>query len=592
MHVIATAGHVDHGKSTLVKALTGHEPDRLREERRRGLSIELGYCWTSLSGVGEVAFVDVPGHERFISTMLAGVGPVPAVLFVVAADDPWMPQAAEHLAALHALDISRGVVAVTRSDLADPRAASERVRGEFRATSFGDVDVVAVSGRTGTGLGELRAALVRMLQGMSPPDAHADVRLWVDRRFHIKGSGTVVTGTLQAGGITVGDRLATEDGSLLRVRALQSLGREVREVTGTARVALSLAGGVPDGLTRGSALVTPDAWRVTVTLDIETQAPTDGAVHDDRLPAHPLLHIGTSSVGAHCRPLGADFARLTLERPLPLRVADRVLLRDPGSRTLWGAMVVDPDPPPLERRGAAHDRVLTLAAASRPPSVADEIHRRGVVRRSRLRQLGYDVQVLDTVALGVGDWLLDTAAVASMRERLDKLVEEHDQASPLDPGLSCVVAARRLGLPSPDLVAPLVAPPLRLEHSRVVRGGSTLPSALLGSLDLLAADLAADPFKAPSADQLSALGLDGRSVAAAARAGRLLRLADGVVLLPDADRSAVVRLSALPQPFTVSEARRALASSRRVVLPLLAHLDRLGLTQRLQDDRRRVTPSG
>ena len=159
MHVVATAGHVDHGKSTLVEALTGQQPDRLADERRRGLSIELGYCWTRLAGVGDVAFVDVPGHERFVTTMLAGVGPVPAAMLVVAADDPWMPQAAEHLAALDALDVRHGVLVVTRADLADPAPALARARAELASTSLRDAPAVVVSGRTGQGLPELRAAL-------------------------------------------------------------------------------------------------------------------------------------------------------------------------------------------------------------------------------------------------------------------------------------------------------------------------------------------------------------------------------------------------------------------------------------------------
>ncbi len=170
MHVVATAGHVDHGKSTLVDALTQMTSDRLAEERRRGLSIELGYVWTSLPEVGDVAFVDVPGHERFISTMLAGIGPVPAVLLVVAADDPWMPQAAEHLAALDALGVRSGVVAVTRSDLADPAPAMARVSAELAGTSLHGAPVVAVSARTGAGLPELRQALTRMVAGLPEPD--------------------------------------------------------------------------------------------------------------------------------------------------------------------------------------------------------------------------------------------------------------------------------------------------------------------------------------------------------------------------------------------------------------------------------------
>ena len=206
MHVVATAGHVDHGKSTLVRALTGTDPDRLEEERRRGLTIELGYAWTSWPGVGDVAFVDVPGHERFLTTMLAGIGPVPAALLVVAADDPWMPQAAEHLAALDALGVAHGVVAVTRSDLADPGPAAARAAAEVGRTSLAGAPVVAVSGRTGAGLDDLRDALAGMLGALPQPDPDADVRLWVDRRFTVRGAGTVVTATLPAGTVRVGDR--------------------------------------------------------------------------------------------------------------------------------------------------------------------------------------------------------------------------------------------------------------------------------------------------------------------------------------------------------------------------------------------------
>src|SRR4051812_35643415 len=188
MHVVATAGHVDHGKSTLVRALTGMEPDRYEEERRRGMTIDLGFVWTTLPGGEVVAFVDVPGHERFVPTMLAGVGPVPAVLLVVGADDPWMPQAAEHLAALDAWGVRHGVVAVTRSDLADPAAMVRRARAEVDRTTLAGAPVVAVSARTGTGLDDLRTLLGQLAHSLPAPDPDADVRLWVDRCFSIRGA--------------------------------------------------------------------------------------------------------------------------------------------------------------------------------------------------------------------------------------------------------------------------------------------------------------------------------------------------------------------------------------------------------------------
>ncbi|MGN6161406.1 MAG: GTP-binding protein, partial [Marmoricola sp.] len=196
MHVVATAGHVDHGKSTLVQALTGMQPDRLAEEKRRGLSIELGYAWTELEGVGEVAFVDVPGHERFLATALSGVGPVQVALLVVAADDPWMPQAEEHLRVLSLLGVRRGVVAVTRCDLGDPAAAVVQARQRLAASSLAQAPIVEVSARTGLGMTELRRTLVDVLAETPDPDPEADIRLWVDRHFHVQGAGVVVTGTL------------------------------------------------------------------------------------------------------------------------------------------------------------------------------------------------------------------------------------------------------------------------------------------------------------------------------------------------------------------------------------------------------------
>ena len=203
MQVIATAGHVDHGKSALVRALTGTDPDRWEEERRRGLTIDLGFAWLTLPSGEQLAFVDVPGHERFVPNMLAGVGPVPAVLFVVAADEGWMPQSAEHLAVIDALGIPHGLLVVTRADLADPGAAMAQATDQISKTSLGGVAAVAVSATTGEGLAALLTALDDLAASLGVPDPDAPVRLWVDRAFSISGSGTVVTGTLPAASIAV-----------------------------------------------------------------------------------------------------------------------------------------------------------------------------------------------------------------------------------------------------------------------------------------------------------------------------------------------------------------------------------------------------
>ncbi|MEU8664190.1 GTP-binding protein, partial [Actinoplanes philippinensis] len=283
MHVVATAGHVDHGKSTLVRALTGMEPDRWAEERRRGMTIDLGFAWTTLPSGASVAFVDVPGHERFVPNMLAGTGPVPAAMIVVAADEGWKPQSAEHLAALDALGVRHGLLVVTRSDLAGPGPALADATARIAATSLGTVEAVAVSGHTGAGLDDLRAALDRLTAALPAPDTTAPVRLWIDRAFTIRGAGTVVTGTLGAGLLRTGDDLeltgtgrphAGADPRLggpprrVRVRGLQSLGAPAGEVAAVARVAVNLRGVGRDTVTRGAALLTPGRFRLTDLVDV------------------------------------------------------------------------------------------------------------------------------------------------------------------------------------------------------------------------------------------------------------------------------------------------------------------------------------
>ena len=581
MHVVATAGHVDHGKSTLVRALTGSDPDRLEEERRRGLSIELGYCWTDLPGVGHVAFVDVPGHQRFVSTALAGVGPVPVVLFVVAADDPRMPQAAEHLAALDALGVGHGVLVVTRADLADPAPALARAREELSRTTLRDAPALAVSGHTGAGLDDLRAALTDVLGRVPPPDPGADVRLWVDRRFTVHGTGTVVTGTLPAGSVRVGDTLSF-DGVEVRVRGLESLGRPVDAARGVARVALDLGGRAPEAITRGSVLVTPGAFEPVTVVDVRL---TGGG---SRLPERPVLHVGAALTTVRARPLADGFARLILEHPLPLRIADRAVLRDPGSRAIWGVRVLDPAPPALDRRGAARARAAALTAYD--GSLGAQLAARGLVRRSLLRRLGVRDEPLPAGAVEAGDWLVSPGSASELRARLADAVER--LATPLQPGVPEAALAHELGLPDVGLVAALVRPPLRVEAGRVLGDSpSSLPPALVSAVEGLRDDLAPAPFAAPAAGRLAELGLDPRTVAALHRSGHVLRVADGVVLLPGADDEAVQVLGGLPQPFTTSEARQALGTSRRVALPLLAHLDRTGRTLRLPDDRRQLRGS-
>ncbi|MEU2429173.1 selenocysteine-specific translation elongation factor [Streptomyces sp. NPDC007861] len=586
MRVIATAGHVDHGKSTLIQALTGTHPDRLAEERRRGLTIDLGFAWTDLPSGERLAFVDVPGHERFVPTMLAGVGPVPAVLFVVAADEGWKPQSAEHLAAVDALGVRHGLLAVTRCDLADPGPAAAQARERIRASTLGGVEAVAVSARTGAGLAELRAALGRLAARLPDGDAGAPVRLWIDRAFTVRGSGLVVTGTLGAGRIRRGDTLVTaRSGRSVRVRALQALGEETGSVGATARVAVNLRGLGKESTGRGDALLTPDGFLPCLHCDVRVHGGAPAA----ELPRTAVAHIGSAAVPVRVRPLGADIVRLTLPEPLPLRIGDRAVLRDPGlRRVLAGLTVLDPRPPDLRRRGAAARRAGELAGARGAPDEAAELRRRLLVRRGELTALGVVVRTAPVA----DDWLAEPAHWSALRARLAELVAAYRSERPAEGGIPLETARQRLGLPSAALVEALVAPPLRMSRGRVTAGPDSLPTAVADAVRRLAAELAGRPFAAPRAGRLPELGLGRSELAAAARHGAVLRLAEHVVLLPDAPRLAAERLSGLDQPFTVGAASRALDTARRVTVPLLEHCDGQGITQLLPDKRRRCPPSG
>jgi selenocysteine-specific elongation factor len=590
VQVIATAGHVDHGKSTLVRALTGMEPDRWAEERRRGMTIDLGYAWTTLASGEQIAFVDVPGHERFITNMLAGVGPVPAVLLVIAADDGWAAQTEEHVRALHALGVRHGLVAVTRSDLADPTPAIEQARQQLAATTLAGIPVVSVSGDTGAGLEELRTALAALARRLPPADPEARVRLWVDRSFTIRGSGTVVTGTLTAGMLRRTDVLELGE-SLVTVRGLQRLGQPEVAVAAPARVAVNLRGVAHEDVGRGDVLLTPHAWHRTTVADVRVDC--------SDVPSHVVLHIGAAAVPATVRRLDAtrladsSLVRLMFDAPLALQAGDRVLLRDPGRRQLiGGATVLDPAPPSLRRRGAAKARASALAGDRGSPDVRAEVARRGAASRVFLRTIG--VPVGDQVPSGVvsaGSWLVTATLWEEWLDGLRAAVDRQPRVL-LDAGVSHADLTRTLGLEEPDLLTALLGacPELEDAGGRVRKRGAapSLRPDLDNAVSRLVATLKADPFGAPEQQRLVSLGLGHRELSAAAAARAILLLPGDIALLPTAPADAVERLRDLSQPFTLSAARQALGTTRRVAIPLLEHLDRMGITQRVDGDLRRL----
>jgi selenocysteine-specific elongation factor len=642
----------------LVRALTGMEPDRWEAERRRGMTIDLGFAWMTLPSGEEIAFVDVPGHERFVSNMLAGAGPAPAVMFVVAADEGWMPQSADHLAAIDALGIRHGILVVTRADLADPAPALRQAALQIAGTSLGrgggqagsagaqgapgaradpgGMEAIAVSAVTGQGLPDLVAALGRLAARLPQPDPHGGVRLWLDRVFAVKGSGTVVTGTLQAGTVHAGDELAlTPSMRILRIRGLQSLGAPAAQVSGVARVALNLRGVSTRELSRGMALIQAGRWTVASVIDVRL-APGGPAAKQPpgaaRLPSQLTLHIGSARTVARVRMLGSDVARLRLDHPLPLHVGDRVLLRDPGGaagqasgRPIFGATVLDVSPPRLRGRGAAAAAARELASWPEPPATPDLLRRHQLLRASTASAMG----LRDLPPPVSGEWLADPGHWQRLRQLLGTAITTHAARDPLAPGLPADAARAELGLPDRGLVDALAAGAasgggglidasggyLRWRGSagaqpddagrsaapgqqaapgdgapRAARaagvGHPGLPVRVADAVREVLADLADAPFSAPDSGRLLELGLDARAAAAAERAGLLRRLPGNVVLAPDAADQAARILARLPQPFTAAEARQALRTTRRVVIPLLEWLDREGITRRLADDRR------
>jgi selenocysteine-specific elongation factor len=618
MQVIATAGHTGHGKSALVQALTGMVPGRLDEEHPRGPFAGLGHAWLTLPSGDHLAFIDVPGHERFVAAVAAAVGQVPAVLFVVAADQGWQAQSAEHLAVVDALGISRGVLVVTRADLAELGPVLAQASELVAASSLGQVEALAVSAVTGLGLPVLAGALARLAGRLPVPDEGAPVRIWLDAAFAVADSGTVMTGTLPAGSVRLGDELVIAPSMRpVRVQGIQSLGEPVAELAGPARALLGLRGASHERLGPGMALVQPGRWTLTDVIDVRlavTDERSGGAAPGGaapggaapaglalagrgaapRLPRTVTLQAGGARMVARARLLSGRIARLTWREPIPLHVGDRVLLRDQGVR---GAVVLDVAPPPLSRRGAGASAAADLESWPDLPLAADLLRRHGLLRASALLAMG----ISEHPAPVAGEWLADPGYWADLAGRLAEAVTAAVGREPPAPGLTVEAARAALGLPERRLVDALIQPPLRRRDGLILLtppdtagGTQELPATAAAAVRVLLADLAAAPFASPDADRLRRLGLDLQAIGAADRAGLLLRISDQIVLAPGADALAGRILAGLPQPFTAAQARQAMLTTRRVAIPLLEFLDRAGVTQRLPDDRRRVVspPTG
>jgi selenocysteine-specific elongation factor len=603
--VVATAGHVDHGKSSLIVRLTGMDPDRWAEEKRRGLTIDLGYAWCELPSGREIGFVDVPGHERFIRNMLAGVGPAPLVVFVVAADEGWKPQSEEHLEILDVLGVAGGVVALTKRDLVDDETlaiAEQEVVEHLDGTVLAGAPIVPVSSVTGEGLDDLRAALDAMIDG-APPPAPAPARLFVDRTFTITGAGTVVTGTLTGACLEAGDEVAIEPGDRrARIRSVQTHRHREDRACPVARVALNLVGVERDEVARGDVLARPGRWAPASTFDVELRA-VRGLAKPLTARGAFKVYAGAAETDAMVRFLGANalepggraFARVRTAEPLVLAVGDRLVVREAGRReTVAGGLVLDIAPGKASR---APERLEARLAADPADLPSLLVHERGAVPLAEVPRL---VGVAPPASAVVGGWAVDPEVRTAWRRAIaDQLAAFHER-EPLAAGapigdVRSVVAGvvHAAGAPSePGLVEAALddaeatgtvertATTVRLAGHRVSL--DTDDPAVRRLLDAIGGDHEATP---PTLAQLASAGVGRDVVEAAVADGLAVRISKDLVFTPAFVARAEAIARAATSGFTVSAFREALGTSRKFAVPLLEHFDRTGITRRDGDLR-------
>jgi selenocysteine-specific elongation factor len=557
--VVGTAGHIDHGKTWLVRALTGKDTDRLPEEHERGISIDLGYAPLELPGGLHLSLVDVPGHERFVRNMVAGATGVDLFLLVIDAAEGARLQTLEHLAILRLLGVERGVVAVTKADAVEPDQVELAVTEASELVP--EAEVVAVSAKTGAGLDELRAALARAAEAVERPERFAATRLWIDRAFSLRGIGTIVTGTLWSGSIAAGDLLRLEpNGRTIRVRSVQVHDQPVEVAQAGQRVAVNLPAIERGELRRGDALVEPGHYPVSYRLDVVLE-------ELEPVPAAVKVHLGTADVAARVVRSGR-FAQLRLKQPVVAARGDRFVLR--AETTVGGGRVVDPAPPRrleperleiLERGDPAE--IVTLLTAE--PVTTTALQAMGLWTPAQL------ASGLAAVALA-GEWAYRPTWLEGVRTVVRERLAERAETNPLDPGIP-------LGELLPhEPWAPAILPLLHFER----RDGKAYAPGVAASLgdraeaaQHLEAELAAEGFV--RVDEPELVGFLEAS-------GRLKRVGDGFAVsaeLYDRGREALQTL----EPITLAGFRDALGISRRNAQLLLERFDSDGLTRRVGDER-------
>ena len=618
MYVIGTAGHVDHGKSTLVKALTGIDPDRLPEEIEREMTVDLGFAWMTLPSGREVSIIDVPGHERFIKNMLAGVGAIDLAMLIVAADESVMPQTREHLAILDILQIRRGLVVITKTDTVDDEMV-ELVKAEVEdvveGTSFQGCPMVGVSAYTGDGLDELRSTLDQVLDHTEVRRDLGRPRLPIDRCFSISGFGTVVTGTLIDGALAVGQEVElTNSGRRARIRGLQSHNTKIDHTPPGVRLAVNLSGVARSDVKRGEILTNSGWLRPTRRLDARLRM-VKNANHPLRHNEGVTFHIFTSESTARVRlldadrlPAGADgWVQILLAEPLPMVKGDFFVIRS-SEDTLGGGQVVDPNPRRRHRRFSPDvvERLTTLDEGTGEDillSVADQwgpcdltvLSRRSnlpvpevLERIGRLESQG-DVAVLGELGTDEAAVVYSTQGWTILKSNVFVALQTYHNQYPLRRGAPTQEIRSRVGLSQPvylRVVERLAGEDYLVEdgpHLRLPDHQVSLTPQMEQQVEAYLKALEQDPYTPPSDRPL-----DPELLGVLVDEGKVVKVNESVVFAASAYQEMADRIVEHLRSqgsITVAEARTMFNTSRKYILPMLEHLDQQRVTRRVGDER-------
>ncbi len=613
MFVLGTAGHIDHGKSLLVQALTGIDPDRLREEKARGMTIELGFAWLTLPSGREVGIVDVPGHERFVKNMLAGVGGIDVALLIVAANEGVMPQTREHLAILDLLEVSRGITVITKQDLVDDEfLALVRMEVEevLAGTSLEGAPIIAVSALTGDGLPELQQKIDGLLDTTQPKQDLGRPRLSADRIFTMSGSGTVVTGTLIDGELSVGQEVEIMPSGLKsRLRGLQTHKSRIEKATPGSRVAANLVGISKSQMVRGDVVTRP-GWlksssMITVKLKLISyiQRPL-------RHNATVSFHTGASETEAKLRLLEGDalqpgnttWAQLAMERPVAVVKGDHYIIRSP-IETLGGGIIVEANAKRLRRsrpevirnlqardEGTAEEAILALLETRQPRELKSLVNESNLTEPEIIPAAESLIQQGKMVSMGKGvqRLLFTQSGWKKFTAKTVKVLEEYHRKYPARSGMPRLELGNslKLGSHAPAALENLVNQDVIIVEGSQVRLPShtiKLTSAQQAKLDNFLEALAKNPYRPPSElipepDLLNIL----------IGQGRVVKTSDTVVFSTKVYNEMVAAITARIKEtgkVGLGEVRDMFGTSRKYAQALLDHLDGKKITRRVGDDR-------